>query len=176
MHISAYVEIITNSGFCFQKLHKSCITGVFKVASERYTISEGTKYLKGDFCMLRKHVFVLCCLVLSVGCARKAIIKPAALEPAVIKSDVKDGSEPSVRSAEWAAVPELKTIYFDYDKALLKPAARDRLVENSGYLKAHPELVVIIEGHCDERGTNEYNMGLGQQRAALVREYYGLLG
>ncbi|OGS28187.1 MAG: hypothetical protein A2297_03875 [Elusimicrobia bacterium RIFOXYB2_FULL_48_7] len=125
---------------------------------------------------MRKHVFVLCCLVLSVGCARKAIIKPAALEPAVIKSDVKDGSEPSVRSAEWAAVPELKTIYFDYDKALLKPAARDRLVENSGYLKAHPELVVIIEGHCDERGTNEYNMGLGQQRAALVREYYGLLG
>jgi peptidoglycan-associated lipoprotein len=70
----------------------------------------------------------------------------------------------------------LATIYFDYDKSDLSDAARATLQANADWLKANPSRVVRIEGNCDERGTVEYNLALGQRRAASVRDYLGGLG
>ncbi|MBZ5639145.1 MAG: peptidoglycan-associated lipoprotein Pal [Acidobacteriia bacterium] len=70
----------------------------------------------------------------------------------------------------------LATIYFDYDKSDLSDAARATLQANADWLKANPARVVRIEGNCDERGTVEYNLALGQRRAASVRDYLGGLG
>jgi len=67
-------------------------------------------------------------------------------------------------------------VYFDFDKYDLKPDARERLSKNADFLKQHPGFVVTIEGHADERGTNDYNIALGDRRANAAREYLVTLG
>lgn len=72
---------------------------------------------------------------------------------------------------------ELQTIYFDYDKFDLNPEALDIMSVNADQLYNRPLTVVLIEGHCDERGTEEYNLALGEKRAREIREYllkYGI--
>lgn len=67
-------------------------------------------------------------------------------------------------------------VYFDFDKYDLKPEARERLAKNADFMKDHPGLIFRIEGHCDERGTNEYNIALGDRRANAARDYLMSLG
>ncbi len=69
----------------------------------------------------------------------------------------------------------LGDVYFDFDKYDLKTQARDRLAKNANFMKAHPEFTYRIEGHCDERGTNDYNLALGDRRASAARGYLGSL-
>jgi peptidoglycan-associated lipoprotein len=71
---------------------------------------------------------------------------------------------------------ELQTIYFDYDSSALKPDAKAKLERGADWLKRHPKVNVQIEGHCDERGTNEYNLALGERRALAARRYLISLG
>lgn len=65
----------------------------------------------------------------------------------------------------------LRTVYFDFDKYDLREDARTTLAGNADWLKANARWRLLIEGHCDERGTNEYNMALGDKRANAVRQY-----
>ncbi len=67
----------------------------------------------------------------------------------------------------WAQV----VIYFAYDSAAIGPAERPKLDTLSMHLAKHPEYSVVIEGHCDERGSDEYNRALGETRALVVRDY-----
>jgi peptidoglycan-associated lipoprotein len=74
---------------------------------------------------------------------------------------------------------ELNTIYFDYDKYNLTPEAQTMLANNAKGLAMddYAGVTVRIEGHCDERGSDEYNMSLGEKRAATARDYlvnYGI--
>ncbi len=62
-------------------------------------------------------------------------------------------------------------IYFDFDKSDLKPEALDALAKNAQFLRQHPQFIVTVEGHCDERGTNEYNIALGDRRSSAARSY-----
>jgi len=70
----------------------------------------------------------------------------------------------------------LKDIHFDFDKYDLRADARDVLKANAGWLKANGSARVEIEGHCDERGTNEYNLALGAKRAQAAKDYLASLG
>ena len=70
----------------------------------------------------------------------------------------------------------LGDVFFEYDKADLRDDARARLSSNADWLRSHPEFEVTIEGHCDERGTNEYNLALGNRRAAAALAYLKTLG
>ncbi len=67
-------------------------------------------------------------------------------------------------------------IYFDYDSAALTPQAQDILRRKAAWLRKYPGKSVIIEGHCDERGTTEYNLALGDRRAEAVRKFLVTLG
>ncbi len=67
-------------------------------------------------------------------------------------------------------------MFFDYDSAELSPAGKSALDENAGVLKKYGAWVVTIEGHCDERGTPEYNLALGERRAVAARTYLVALG
>jgi peptidoglycan-associated lipoprotein len=74
------------------------------------------------------------------------------------------------------AASPLKEVYFDFDRYDLRPDARETLKVNGDWLKGNPSAVVEIEGHCDERGTNEYNMALGAKRAQAAMDYLTTLG
>src|SRR5882672_8159196 len=71
---------------------------------------------------------------------------------------------------------EVKDAYFDYDKADIRPDARDNLTQTAQFLRSYPQLKVVLEGHCDERGSTEYNLALGDRRAAAAKQFMTSLG
>lgn len=102
----------------------------------------------------------------------------AGLRPAAAPTEsarVVD-AEPDVRDLSLRAIPELKTVRFDYDSDRLSADARAVLQANAGFLKANADMKVQVAGHCDQRGTVAYNLALGQRRARVVRDYYKALG
>jgi len=70
----------------------------------------------------------------------------------------------------------LTDVFFDTDRYDLEPDARESLARNSGWLQEHQSIQILIEGHCDERNTREYNLALGERRASAVRDYLVFLG
>jgi len=66
--------------------------------------------------------------------------------------------------------------FFDYDRADLSEEAKEKLARNSRFMKEHPQFRLTVEGHCDERGTPEYNLALGERRAGAARDYMVSMG
>jgi len=73
--------------------------------------------------------------------------------------------------AEFRADENLKDVFFDFDKYDIRPGDAKVLDSNASWLKSNPNHLVLIEGHCDERGTNEYNLALGERRAKSTMNY-----
>ena len=63
------------------------------------------------------------------------------------------------------------TVFFDYDSSALSDDAKATLAAQAAFLAANPSITIVIEGHCDERGTREYNLALGERRASASRDY-----
>ena len=87
--------------------------------------------------------------------------------------------EPDIRSQDIRSLNEkgyLKPVFFDYDRAELRDDARSTLTTDADWLKKYGAFQFVIEGHCDERGTEAYNLALGERRAAAAREYLAALG
>jgi peptidoglycan-associated lipoprotein len=78
-------------------------------------------------------------------------------------------TRPSPR--EFTSVADLRDIHFDFDKYDIRPGDAKVLDSNASWLKSNPNHLVLIEGHCDERGTNEYNLALGERRAKSTMNY-----
>ena len=91
---------------------------------------------------------------------------PAAAAPVVVPPVVPAPAEPD----------KLEAVYFDFDKYLIKPDGREAIKRNAEWLQKNPAKKVVVEGNCDERGTNEYNMALGQRRADAAAKYLMDLG
>ena len=70
----------------------------------------------------------------------------------------------------------LEDVFFDYDRATLRPDGRDRLAKNAAWLQRWTTTKITVSGHCDERGTAEYNLALGDRRAVAVKSYLVSLG
>jgi peptidoglycan-associated lipoprotein len=135
-------------------------------------------------------------LLTTAGCGRKKVTTapeaappPAAMadtapaQPAPPPAAPVDQVEADPLSGDLAAVNEylrqqglLQDTYFAYDRAELTEPAREQLSRNAGFLKQYPQFQVTLEGHCDDRGTPEYNLALGEQRASSVRDYLTALG
>jgi len=69
-----------------------------------------------------------------------------------------------------------RVVYFDFDKSDIKPDTRQIIEAHAQYLSEHPDVHIVLEGHCDERGTREYNLGLGERRSKSVQQVMSLLG
>jgi len=67
-------------------------------------------------------------------------------------------------------------VFFDFDKAILKPQAQRTLERQAAWLKKYPSVTVTVEGHADERGTREYNLALGERRATAAKNFLVALG
>ncbi len=90
-------------------------------------------------------------------------------------ADVQEASL-KVDGVQFDADPELKAVRFDYDSAQLSEETLATLKENAAVMKRRKDIVALVAGHTDERGTVAYNLALGQKRAKEVREYYIRLG
>ena len=132
---------------------------------------------------------IICAFVLPAGCAKKAAMKgePAVGKEAAVEKQAPAEAAPVKPSEEQKLgetamtqadkeASEFADIHFALDRFDLRPAERKILDMHAKWLKAHPEFVVRIEGNCDERGTSEYNMALGQRRAASAMKYLVDLG
>lgn len=95
-----------------------------------------------------------------------------------------DVNAPAAAPAPVAAQPSLSDLfaqnvqdaYFDLDKSDLRDDARSALTKDAEFLRSYPQVRVSIEGHCDERGSTEYNLGLGQRRAEAAKNFLISLG
>jgi peptidoglycan-associated lipoprotein len=124
-----------------------------------------------------------CAGLLLSGCAKKATNVEPQEEPAP-RYRAEPAPQPpaeaakSVASEEKSATTTLafENINFDYDKSELTSAARDQLARHAEVLRANAGVKILIEGHCDERGTIEYNLALGERRADAVMRYLTALG
>jgi len=121
-------------------------------------------------------------LVATGGCKSK---KAPVIEPGFGEEQTTQGPEtttgeglPGVDQERllWDKDTGLKPIYFDYDKFSLRPDAIEAVAGNASKIKQVPNVIIQIEGHCDERGTQEYNLALGEKRALAVRDHLMKLG
>ena len=103
--------------------------------------------------------------------SRDVTVKQQSVKESPIKDELK---EPTASNAEIKA--ELAKIYFNFDASVLSPAARETLAKDAELLKKTIAGKVTIEGHCDERGADEYNLALGEKRAQAARQYLATLG
>jgi len=110
------------------------------------------------------------------GCAQKAkkaeVTAPPPPSPPPKEAPLAEAPIPQ----EVQEAPGLQDIHFDFDKYTLTETAKKILKANAEWLKKNPGVRVQIEGHCDERGTSEYNLALGEKRAKSARDYLVLLG
>lgn len=115
------------------------------------------------------------------GCAPKAAPEPEgqAQTGAAAKQPIAEQSMSSLQAfqkGQPGATGPLKDVYFDYDRSNIRQDARITLRQNAAWLRGNPSAKVEIEGHADERGTNEYNLALGARRAQAVKDYLVTLG
>lgn len=130
-------------------------------------------------------------LLVFAGCTCKPgdieeekVVQPAAMSTPSAITGESEVSRPAEVSDEVIRVgnqvvdlgDKIYPIYFDFDKSELRPDARDTLTELAQWLKANPSVNIRVDGHCDERGANEYNLALGENRAAAAKKYLVYLG
>lgn len=146
------------------------------------------------------HSFVLALTVFAVaaGCAKKEMIvadpsaglgveqappaspSPApaatgvAAEPVIVADGAAGDMAPSGGDAVQAS--PLETVYFTFDSWILTAPAREALARNAEWLRKNPAVTVMLEGHTDERGSDAYNLALGEQRAKSALKYLSTLG
>jgi peptidoglycan-associated lipoprotein len=115
-------------------------------------------------------------LLATVSCQKKVIAEtpqPVAEE----KAPEKPAPPPPVVAPKGPSEMVMQEdIYFAFDKSTLTPAAQDNLLRKAEWLRANPKATVTIEGNCDERGTNEYNLALGDRRAEAAKAFLVDLG
>ncbi|HEX6900580.1 MAG TPA: OmpA family protein [Thermoanaerobaculia bacterium] len=136
------------------------------------------------------------CVLIAGGCRKKPpatapdLVAPAADAPAAVTAPAPAPEpapapvpEPDPLDGDLASVNEylrsrglLVDVYFDYDRADLSSESRDQLARNARFLNEDGRFSLILEGHCDERGTVEYNLALGERRAQSAKSYLVSLG
>ncbi|MGK2906696.1 MAG: peptidoglycan-associated lipoprotein Pal [Desulfuromonadales bacterium] len=120
-----------------------------------------------------------------VGCSTTPPPDAAGDQASVVQSDMSQQEEAKGvddKSMQGDAVPTheamagMQRIYFDFDQFTLSAESRTILTENAKYMNAMSNVQVVIEGHCDERGSDEYNLALGESRALAAKNYLVSLG
>lgn len=147
-----------------------------------------------SFSVVRFLVTGFAFTVLAVGCAKQPVMEetpvPAEPAPAVVEQPVRTvvqeapvtdttvamTAEQAAAEARRAAASGLQRIHFEFDRSDLTEEAKNILVNNAGLLRAAPQVNVLIEGHTDERGSDEYNLALGERRAISARNFLTSLG
>ncbi|HVN71624.1 MAG TPA: peptidoglycan-associated lipoprotein Pal [Desulfomonilia bacterium] len=139
---------------------------------------------------------LLCAILILMGCPKKTLepVTPEVsktpppvqtempAEQPAMKMDMAGESQGAGASSGKPSMEKDRTafentdIYFEFDSFELTPEARKALANKATFLNSHPRIKTRIEGNCDERGTEEYNLALGERRAKAVQDYLVFLG
>lgn len=117
---------------------------------------------------------ILLTAIIFFGCPKKQVVKP--VEPVVPEETLVVVPEETVKVEPEKPKLILNRIFFDFNKSDIRQDAAEILKQNAEMLKLYPAEKVIIEGHCCEIGTAEYNLALGERRAKSTRDYLLMLG
>jgi peptidoglycan-associated lipoprotein len=96
--------------------------------------------------------------------------KPAVSNTSTTTSSVRPGSQEDLKTTVG------DTVFFDFDSHAIRADAQATLQKQAAWLAKYPQVRLVVEGHCDERGTREYNLALGDRRAYAVKEFLVSLG
>lgn len=137
--------------------------------------------MKSKMWIIMTLLLVLPGVLLTVACQKKVAVqqKPVAVEQkeeTVVTEEKKEEPVAVPPSTKLDAMVMEEDIHFDFDKYNLKPAAQENLLRKAEWLRENPDVTVTIEGHCDDRGTNEYNLALGDRRAESAKAFLVNLG
>ena len=126
-------------------------------------------------------VLTLAVLMILPACAKKDTAPATDIEPAEEIAPPPPPPQPDLEGVEEELVEEaagivLEDIFFEYDKFSIKDEYKATLTMNAEALMAFADVALVIEGHCDERGTNEYNLSLGEKRAKAILDFYVAYG
>ncbi len=120
------------------------------------------------------------CLALAISCKSKPKVgegEVGGVEGAPMDSQISTTPMPfEATGSDSGKIPGLNSIRFDYDSATLSTDARQKLSDNANWIKDKTGTTVQVEGHCDARGSVEYNLALGERRAKAVKAYLVSLG
>jgi len=163
--------------------NSKCYVRAFK----REEFRKKTRIMKEAERVMRKLILVLVVLAFACGtmltmssCAKKQVgtgeAAPAAAAPAPAPKPAAPPSTAGVDVAQEVRAFEAEGIYFDFDKSEIRAEAKAILEKKAAWLRANPSYKVKIEGNCDDRGTNEYNLALGDRRAKAAQKYLNALG
>ncbi len=107
----------------------------------------------------------------------RRIREEALREEALRQKSLREAAAREAAAREEAAKAiKLESVYFDFDRAVVREDQKEIMAKNAQWLKAHPQARIRIEGNCDERGTAEYNLALGQRRADAIKDFLVGLG
>lgn len=128
-----------------------------------------------------KVLGLMAALLLVAGCGDQAAEETTAAGEGTQTETMAPPPPPppepmAVDPQEYLVVNVGDRIFFDFDKSDLRPDAIDQLNRQADFLKMNDSITVTIEGHCDERGTREYNLALGDRRAASAKQYLESVG
>ena len=111
------------------------------------------------------------------GCPKKVDTAKGMVAPVEeVVEEVVVEEAPVAGEMVQAMMPDVKNVHFDYDKSNIRSDSRPVLEETARWLNSNPNESLMIEGYCDERGTNEYNLALGERRAKAVKEFLTAMG
>jgi len=97
-------------------------------------------------------------------------------EPQISAQELAEQQARETQMKEQAALREMRTFYFDFDQFTVKSESRPALAAHAAFLSSNPSSKIVIEGHCDERGTKGYNIALGERRAQAVERFFVVNG
>jgi peptidoglycan-associated lipoprotein len=165
---------------------------------------KGGEKMRKKFWLGVALLFVLPGLLFTTSCAKKTVKAEPTMKVTAEDEAAKKAAEEAAQRAEMERQKKLEeerlraekirmdaekrkmesevarftneNIYFDFDRSVLKPESQEILRRKADYMRNNPDVRVIIEGHCDERGTNEYNLALGDRRANSAKVFLVNLG
>ena len=134
--------------------------------------------MQKKFWLIIALLLVIPGMLFTVGCQKKAVSQAKAPAPAAAPAPAP---APAPKAAPMAPAPSgwniaQNNIYFEFDKSTLTPMAQDTLMRHAAWLRENADATITIEGHCDDRGTNEYNLALGDRRADSAKAFLVDLG
>jgi peptidoglycan-associated lipoprotein len=123
---------------------------------------------------MKNLIIAIAAVVFAIGCQSKKVVDDTKTVPTEAVASTPVADDPA--GSDGGKIAGLVTVHFEYDRATLSADAKKELAGNAEWIKSNAKKTIQIEGHCDNRGTIEYNLALGERRAQSVKSYLVGLG